>query len=463
MARIPIISGIYADTTPEFRTSYPVNMAPVVLSSGINDGYLRPGDGIVEVLTGPGEDRGGIVWNGTHYRLMGAELVRIEGGVAVSTGTAPGSGRGQFDYSFDYLAIASGGQLFLCEVTPVAVSDPNIGTVLDVIWIDGYFMTTDGQYLVVTDLNDPFSVNPLKYGSSEADPDPVIALLKIRNEAVAVNRHTIEFFDNVGGDLFPFQRIEGAQIQKGAVGIDACCVFEQAIAFLGSARNENVSVYLGMNATTLKLGTDEIDTILAGYSDAELAAAIVESRSDGDHRYLYVHLPDRTLVYDAATSSEVGAAVWFVLTTATEGFAEYQARGFVLAGGVWYCGYGDKLGRVSRDVATHWGQKVRWEFGTAVTYNEGRGAIFHELELCALTGSVALAEEAFVSTSYSVDGTTWSQDKVISAGIEGQRGKRLVWFQNGMMRNWRIQRFRGDSDCRLTTARLEAQLEPLAF
>jgi hypothetical protein len=31
------------------------------------------------------------------------------------------------------------------------------------------------------------------------------------------------------------------------------------------------------------------------------------------------------------------------------------------------------------------------------------------------------------------------------------------------MRNWRIQRFRGDSDSHMSFARLEAQIEALAF
>lgn len=462
--KLPILSGIYTDASPEFRTSYPVNMVPVVLDTGINDGYLMPGEGIVEVTTGPGTDRGGIVWNGRHFRVMGTKLVVIDGTVVTTLGEVGTLNRAQFDYSFDYLAVASDGRLFLCDgMTVTQIPDGDIGQVIDVIWIDGFFMTTDGESLVVTELNDPFSVNPLKYGSSEADPDPVVALLKLRNEAIAVNRHTIEFFDNVGGDLFPFQRIEGAQIQKGAVGTDACCVFEQSIAFLGSARNEEVSVYLGANGTTLKIASGEIDAILAEYSDDELAEAVVEGRSDTDRRFLYVHLPDRALVYDATASTEMNVPVWFVLTTATEGFEAYQASGFTLVDGTWYCGHSNKLGRLSRDVATHWGAKVRWEFGTIIVYNEGRGALFHELELCSLTGAVAIGATPYVSTSYSIDGRDWSQDRSISAGTQGQRDKRLVWLQNGMMRNWRAQRFRGDSDIRLTVARLEARLEPLAW
>ena len=38
--QIPILSGIYADGTPELRTAYPVNVVPVPIQSGISKGFL---------------------------------------------------------------------------------------------------------------------------------------------------------------------------------------------------------------------------------------------------------------------------------------------------------------------------------------------------------------------------------------------------------------------------------------
>ena len=50
-----------------------------------------------------------------------------------------------------------------------------------------------------------------------------------------------------------------------------------------------------------------------------------------------------------------------------------------------------------------------------------------------------------ISTSYSLDGKSWSQDHFISAGGPGETRKRLVWRRQGFMRNFRVQRFRGTS------------------
>jgi hypothetical protein len=387
--QIPILNGIYAGAEPELRTSYPVNMVPVPKQSGISNGFLRPGDGLVSEGSGPGIDRGGVNWNGTCYRVMGTKLVTVAAnGVVTVLGDVGGPVNSlvSMDYSFDRLAIASGGRLYYWSGALTQVTDPDLGIVLDVVWVDGYFMTTDGASLIVTELNDPTQVNPLKYGSSEVDPDPIVAIVKLRNEVYALNRNTIEVFDNIGGDFFPFQRIDGAQIQKGAIGTFACCVFVETIAFLGSGRNEEPGIYLGANATATKISTQEIDQVLLQYTESELSTVKLEARNDKSHQHLYIHLPDRTLVYDAAASGVLEEHVWFTLATSSVGFSQYRARNFVWAYGKWLVGdpQSTTIGRVSTDLSSHWGQIVRWEFGTLVVYNEGKGAIFNELELVAL-------------------------------------------------------------------------------
>ena len=467
--QIPILNGIYADSAPELRTAYPVNFVPVPKKSGISNGFLRPGDGIVANGTGPGIDRGGINWQGDLYRVMGTKLVEISSaGVVTELGDVGGPTNTlvTFDYSFDRLAIASGGRLYYWDgSTLTQVTDPDLGVVLDVVWVDGYFMTTDGEFLVVTELNDPTQVNPLKYGSSEVDPDPVVALLKLRNEVYALNLNTIEVFDNVGGELFPFARIDGAQITKGVVGTFACCVYVDRIAFLGGGRNEAPGIYLGVSAQTQKISTQEIDTLLLNYTEAQLATVKLEARNDKAHEHLYVHLPDRTVVYDAAATEALQEQVWFTLTTSVVEFSQYRARNLVYAYDKWLVGdpQSSSIGYLVQDTGHHWGEQVRWEFGTLIVYNESNGAIFNRLELVSLTGSVSLGTNPQISTSYSVDGLAWSQDRSIAVGTIGSTSKRLAWFQQGHMRNWRIQRFRGDSDAHVSFMRLEAQIEALAY
>ena len=464
--QIPILNGIFTDNEPSLKVSYPVNLAPVVQSSGVSEGYLKPGDGIVLSGTSTGNCRGGILWDDVLYRVMGSKLVYIDAnGVSTTIGDVGNNGKQvTMDYSVDRLMIASNKKLFYWDKTALSlVTDTDLGAVLDVKWVDGYTMTTDGKFLVVADLNDPTNVNPLKYGSSEIDPDPVKALLKLRNEINALNRYTIEAFTNVGGEYFPFQRIKGAQIQKGVVGTHACCVYLETIAFVGGGRNEQPSIYMAQNGQTSRISTQSIDAILENYTEAQLSEVKVEARNDRESVLLYVHLPDRTLVYDGNVSQATGQQTWFVLSSGINTLSRYKAINFVYAYNTWTCGdpTSSNVGYLSDTVGSHWGETVTWEFGTKITYNASRGAIFSELELVALTGRIEQGKNPMISTSYSTDGMVWSQDRNIRVGGIGERMKRLLWFRQGMMRSMRMQRFRGDSTAHVSFLRLEAQIEPL--
>ncbi len=464
--QISILNGIYTDSGVDVRTSYPVNLMPVPKKSGVSAGYLRPAPGHTELATGQGVDRGGINWNGTCYRASGTKLITVaDNGAVTVLGDIGGTGQVRFDYSFDRLSIASSGKLYYWNGTLTQVTDPDLGDVVDQLWVDGYFMTTDGQSLIVTDLDNPLAINPLKYGSSEADPDRVISLRKIRNEVYAINRYTSELFDNVGGEFFPFRRIEGAQIQKGAVGTFAVARFLDSLAFVGSGRNEAIGVYVAQNGTTTKISTQEIDMLIGRYSEQELSGIVVESRSEKNHLLLYIHLPDRTLVYDHASSQAFEQPAWHVLTSTVVGFSQYTARNFIFAYNKWVCGdpSSSDISYLDDSTGEHNGNMVRWEFGTIIVYNNGAGAIFHELELIALTGRIPVGASPIISASYSIDGLLWSQSKPINVGTNGQTKKRLVWFNQGNMQRMRIQRFTGDSDSHLSFLRLDAKITPLVW
>jgi hypothetical protein len=397
---------------------------------------------------------------------MGSKFVKIEyDGTLEVIQDIGGTDIVGMDYSFDRLAICTEGILHYWDgVALVRVTDPDLGAVRDVLWVDGYFMTTDGTSLVVTELTDPTQVNPLKYGSAEVDPDSIQCLIKIRDEPYAVGRYTIEAYSNVGGSFFPFQRIPGSFVSRGAVGRYSACFFMDTVAFVGGGRNEPISVWSAINGTASKLSTREIDQILAGYSETTLSnECLLETRIQDNHQFLYVHLPNQTLVYDAAGSTAVEEPVWFVLDSGLLEKQRYRARGLVRCYDKWIVGdpVTGQYGTLTDSHSYQYGMPVCWEFGTTILYNEGRGAIIHELELVTLTGRVSADADPIVWTSYTLDGEIWSQEKPKRAGKMGQRNVRLSWLQQGAMRHWRAQKFRGTSDAFLSFSRLEARVEPL--
>lgn len=388
--QLPIINGIYSTGETDFGVAYPVNMVAVPVESGISKGYLRPGDGIVPFCALPGLDRGGINWNGAHYRVAGSKFVRVDpnGSVAV-LGEVGYGGRASFDYSFERLGIAASGKLFYYDGAAfVEVTDVDLGTVVDMLWVDGYFMTTDGEFLVTTELTDPTAVSPFKYGSSEIDPDPIVAIKKINNNIYAVNRYSIEAFGNTGGEFFPFSRIEGAQAERGAVGTHAVAVANGMLVFIGSGRNESFGLYASTNGETQKLSTREIDRILNSYTEEVLSDVLVEFFLYDGHENIMIHLPDKTLSLDMKATAIVEEPAWSVLSSGKEKVSRYRCINHVYAFNNWFVADPllPRLGVLSKKVSTHWGEEVAWEFYTSIVYNEAKGAIFHELELITVPG-----------------------------------------------------------------------------
>ncbi|WP_398457420.1 packaged DNA stabilization protein [Sphingomonas albertensis] len=469
MVQVPILSGIYAKTTADFARSFPVNLAPIAESgdgtgTGISKGYLKVAPGLRKVTSTVAIDRGGYVFNGRHMRVIGPMLYQVaDDGVMTLVGSVGALGQGKpvtFAQSFDRLGIASDGALWYYKDDALTkVTDPDLGPVLSMAWQDGYFITTDGTSLIVTELNDPTSVDPLKYGSSEADPDPVTGILSLRGQVYALNRYTIEVFINGGTTGFPFARSRGGQIPKGCVGSAAFTPFVETFAFCGSGRNESPAIYLAGAGQGIRISPRGLDDALALLPEDKLAAVELEARNGAGMTELLVHLPNETWVYHWTASQQFDLPVWSRLAGGADVSSAYPARHFVFYGNEWWCGGADAIGVLDEQEPTFFGKSYGFQFDTPLVYNGRAGAIVHDLELVTLAGRVAL--EAFVDMSYTDDGVTWSQKRTASLGGVGDRDKRPCWRRGGRIRRWRGYRFSGLVSGPAAFARLEAQLEPL--
>src|SRR5205085_7382033 len=100
MPRVPLLSGITADETAEFRTSYPRNLEVVAVDNKIAKAQFRMPDGAKPFAVGPGTDRGSILWNGVMHRVMGTKLCSVSAaGVVTQIGDVGGDGPVTLDYS----------------------------------------------------------------------------------------------------------------------------------------------------------------------------------------------------------------------------------------------------------------------------------------------------------------------------------------------------------------------------
>jgi len=465
--QLPILSGVYSQKGPDFEASYPLNLVPNFQQTGISEGYLRSAPGIDVFAVGAGTDRGGYNWNGTLYRVSGTTLLSVSStGIASIVGDVGGSSRVSFASSFDRMAIASNEQLWYYDGTTLSqVTDPDLGVVLDVVWQDGYFITTDGTNIVITELNDPTQVDPLAYGAAEADPDSILGLLTIRGELYVLGQHTIEVFYNTGvvtdAAPFPFQRQRGAQIDKGIVGTHAKCLFLDSFAFCGAARNEQPKIYVAGSGQATAISTRGIERMLAAVDDP--STIVLEARNGDGANSLYVHLPDQTLVYDHEASQAAQTPVWYRLASGIYADQAYRARNFTYAYGQWHCGdiQSFNLGVLVDTNDNQFGDKTEWKFDCQLTYSQGKGGICHDLELVGFYGRATPGSEPIAFMSWTDDGVAWSQERAARTGYSGQRSLRVAWRRNGFFRQWRAFRFRGITGTPVSFSRLEANFEQL--
>lgn len=461
---VPIIAGVYADSKADFHSSYPINLEPQTVDSGISKGYLRAVDGLTEIAVGPGPDRGSINWNGIEYRVMGSQLVSVIGGVVTNLGTVAGSEPVAMDYSFDRLGIVGGGNLYYWDLATFSqVTDSDLGHPIDMLWIDGYFFMTDGVNLIVTELNDPYSIDPLKYGSSEEDPDPITGVMKVRGEVYAVNANTIENFQDIGGIGFPFTRNSGGLISKGATGAHAKSYFNQTFAFLGNGRNEMASVYLAGAGEADSISTTDIDRELAKLTVVQLAQVEMETKVEEDQERLLVHLPDKTMVYMRQVSEANGSPVWYFMAGGSLGDQAFPCRHFCLINQEWHGGSQDGLiAKLDKTVSTFFGEVAGWRFDTLLLYNQALGGIIKSLELIGLPGRAPFGVNPTCFLSTTQDGQTYGQERAISMGAFGERRKRVQWRPKVRFANYVGLRFRGANASIASWAALNAEIEGLS-
>jgi hypothetical protein len=451
--QLPIQSGV-ALKSGAFTTSLPVNLEHEVVETGLSRGQLVTTRGAVPLATGPGKDRGGLMWNSTQYRVMGTKLVSVgQDGTITILGEVGGFEPVRMAYSFDRLAIVSGAKLFYWNGTALTeVTDPDLGAAYDVIWLNGYFVTTDGEFVIATELLDPTQIEGLKYGSAEIDPDPVTGLETLREELVAFGRNSVQFFRLTGGTGFPFQNVTGATVPVGCVSAQAKCRVAGTIAFVGSGREEPLGVYILSDGGASRISDSVIDELLIGVCGNEIE---LESRRFGDEEYLILHLPTVSASFKVRASRESGAGLWALLHSGERG--PYRPRRAVWDGRRHVVGdfASPALGTLSEAETAHFEAKTRWEFDAGLLYNEGTGLIAHEVEI---VGSFPLDRETPVYLSMTRDGELWSHE--VMRRLTGRRGERCIWRPNVRIPDRAGFKFRGEG--RVAVVRCDVRGEALS-
>lgn len=413
---IPLIKG-QRNSRYDYRDNLPVNMTAVAEQIEGDSGYLLAHDGLKEFATTSGKARGGYFNErlNTQFRVSGGSLESIaEDGTATVVGQVLGSAPCSFAESFNTQAVVSDGKFYLYDGYRITqVSDPNVSVPIDLVWFRGIYVLTDGETLYNTELTNEQVISPLNYVSSEFAADPIKGLLRTdSNQIVAFNRFSTEWFTfnaNAPAGTSVLAPIQGKSSTIGIVGTHCKTFLDGQVFILGGRKSESPSVHIMNGAQEVTVATREIDKIIAKYTENELAVVEMESRTVDRDKFVIIHLPNETLLYNHTIGSKMGtAAAWTILKTGED--EPWRGRYGVFDPRVGKWVYGDtkdnKLATLDDESFAQYGEAQELLFYTPILPFERQ--VINSIELDTIPGYTE--NDASVGMSVSYDSVAWGQE-----------------------------------------------------
>ncbi len=469
MPQVSLIKGDTVDSNTDYRDALPVNMYAIPRDILGARGYMINFYGLTDYAVGAGVDRGGqwVSRDGFegHYRVSGTKFISISGSGAVTElGDIPGSDQCSLTYSFNNVAIVGGGNLYYYNPTDGfrRIADVDVGSPIDIVWVDGLFFLTDGQKIYHSDILDEESYLSVAQGDPQFIPDSSRGLgFNEDNEVIVFGAFSKENFLNAGAGDFQFQRIPRKAQKIGILGTHCKKEMNGRWYILGRRMETSPSFHIISIGEEKVIGTRETDLVLEEYTDNELATTTVDAFTDGNVKMVIYHLPRHTLMYNETIAETFGSnsTAWTILKSDVKGNTPWRGRSFVRdeRNGQWLCGdrQGANVGIIDERVCTQYGAMVEWELFTPLLKLETKSIDYLEME--TIPGE-APDHDATVFFSRTEDARTYSQEWSQLYGQNHDYNQRFIKRHLGYVRHWVGLKFRGASKSRMSFAFLNIEV-----
>ncbi|UKH48602.1 hypothetical protein [Vibrio phage vB_ValP_FGH] len=299
-----------------------------------------------------------------------------------------------------------------------------------VTYQDGYFIFDrkgTGQFFISELLDVAF--DPLDFATAEGQPDPLVAVLSDHREVFMFGTQTIEVWYNSGASDFPFERNQGAFIEKGCAARYTVAKQNNTIYFVGS----DLMVYQMAGYTPVRISTHIVEQTLKG---VDLTDAFAYTYQDEGHLFYVLTIPERNLTwcYDISTGA------WHIRQSYQ--FGRHQSNNAIFYGSKTLVGdfQNGRIYQMASDYYTDDGEPVVREF-VLPTVNNGREFLtVDSLELDMTSGIGLLTgqgEDPIARLEFSKDnGKTWSNCKFARIGRMGEYLTRVKWNRLGVARQF---------------------------
>lgn len=367
---------------------------------------------------------------GDLYAVAGGAVWRVGGGSVANVGAVP-TGPARLAASGRQVAIVAGGRYFVCDgATTVEVSPGVLTTVVDVAYMDGYFILVGadinrGDAIQITALDDGATLNALEFAYAEESPDPLVGVLRDHGELYMFGTQTTQIFYNAGAADFPFLPNKGALIEHGCLSAATLAKADNAVFWVRPDR----AVVRSSGSTPQVISTPEVkeellrSTVTGGFTFSDRGSEFYAVTRDGN----------TTLVFDIA------AQLWHERSTGLE-YEPWAALNRATFGGVEYFGCAcGRIGVADQSTWTDFGGVMASEAISRPIEAGGEQITIAKVHVNLRGGEDDIGRAPEIMLQASRDGRTWGAERWREMGQKGEHWKRMAWHGFGASRRFQFR------------------------
>lgn len=297
-----------------------------------------------------------------------------------------------------------------------------------VTYQDGYFIFNrkdTGQFFISDLLSTNF--DPLNFATAEGAPDNTLKVMSDHRELWVWGERTTEVWYNSGNPDFPFERMQGAFIEKGIAAPDTAAKLDNTVFWVGHDR----IVYRASGYNPQRISNHAVEYDIA---TADLSASFAYTYIDEGHSFYVLTIPEikKTWVFDVSTG------LWHERSDLKLGYHSVKCHCYAF--NKHFVGRTDvaQVHEMSLSYGTDNGQEIQRLMQSATVHAARRRAQMYSFEIDMENG-VGLAtgqgRDPQAMLQWSDDGgKTWSNKHWVGIGKIGEYKKRAIWRRLGQFR-----------------------------
>lgn len=459
IVNLPLIGPTYTSRSLPVGSQVTRNFYATVNSQGGEPLSFQPFPGLKPFATGTGFSRGTGRLNNVLYEVMDTTLNRISSsGSVTSVGTIGGSGRCGFAEDSTNLIITTGvGKPYTYDGTTLTQgTDVDLPSASTVTYINRRVIyDSTGGDIVFADLSAPLTVDSLNVIIAEAKPDDMKAVYAYKQQVYAFGEQSIQPMYNSGTGNPPYAFILNATQEIGLAAVHSIASNNNFAYFLGS----DLAIYQLAGLSSRPIGNPAIGQAIESYSDTSDAFGVCFTLDNTNFYMISFPTGNETWLFNES------AGIWTNLAFGTDGgqhlIASYD---FIYGKHLVSDRRNGNIYELDFDTYTDNSEVIQRQRDTVSingnTFGKPGADIFmNNLRLEIESGTSLVTAASQIIMQYSDDnGRSWSTERWLGIGDQGEYRHELVWWGMGTFKN-RMFRFTMSDAIKWVLIKLSADVE----